>query len=131
MANTAADSLEYILYLNAGITSFPNNFNHIRLMEVPSCEIPYNHTAVSISEESSQDIDIQIFPNPISNQSLISNPFPVKITSIELDNVTGKLIRVESYNFDIIKTNRLKSGIYYLKVYADKKGLTTKKIIKK
>lgn len=96
VANTPYDTMEYVLYLDNGLTSFPVNFNGILLMEVPYCEIPYNHTVLSIGIESTKDIDIQIFPNPTSEQILISNKSNFEITSIELYNSTGKLLFIKS-----------------------------------
>ena len=56
VANTPYDTMEYVLYYDNGFTSFPANFNGILLMEIPYCEIPYNHTILSTPDLPIQDI---------------------------------------------------------------------------
>ena len=130
VANTTYDTLEYVVYLNQGFTRFPADFNGILLMEVPYCEIPYNHALVSIPDTDRKEITIEVFPNPTSGQVLILNKSNIKITSIEMYAASGKLIRSKSNHFDEIRTHELNAGVYYIRVYAGSHLMATKRIIK-
>lgn len=130
IANTPYDTMEYVLYLDNGFTSFPPNFNGILLMEVPYCEIPYNHTSISTPIENIKNSPIQLFPNPSSERVIVSNTSGIHITSIELYNSTGKLMRIESFKFDEVSISNLGPGIYFFKIYANNKEIATEKIIK-
>lgn len=130
VANTLSDTVEYILYLNEGLTSFPTDFDGILLMEVPFCEIAYRHPSATTFIGDLEKPSIQIFPNPSSDRVTISNISGVEITSIDLYNSTGKLILSETLNFDQLNMSHLESGIYYIKVYAGKKEFAIEKIVK-
>lgn len=130
IANTQNDTLEYGLWYDNGFTSFPANFDGILLMDVPYCEVPYNHTSISTPIENIENSPIQFFPNPSSERVIVSNISGINITSIELYNSTGKLMRIETFKFDEVNISNLESGIYYIKIYSNNEEVVTGKIIK-
>lgn len=130
IVNTPYDTMEYVLYYDNGFTNFPANFDGILLATVPYCEIPYDHTSISTPIEKIENPVIQIFPNPSAERVRILNKPGIKITSIKLYDSIGRLIRVESFNFDEINISNLESGIYLIKVYSNDKEIAREKLIK-
>jgi len=130
VANTPDATRQYVLYFDSGFTNFPPDFDGILLMEVPYCEIPYNHRNPATPVKGINDHDIQIFPNPASEKVLITNRSNIEITSVELYNAAGMLLQIRFYDVDEIAISDLASGVYYVKVYADSKLVTTRKIVR-
>lgn len=130
IANTSNDTMEYVLYYDNGFTSFPANFDGILLATAPYCEIPYDHTSISTPIENIENSPILLFPNPSKGRVKILNKLEIKITSIKLYNSSGRLMRIESFNFDEVNISNLESGIYLIKIYSNDKEIAKEKIIK-
>jgi len=130
VANTPYDTMEYVLYYDNGFTSFPANFDGVLLIEVPTCEVPYNHTILSTPNLPVQDIGIHVFPNPFTNEIQIINETQAKLTEIRIYDSVGSLILSEDQNFDIIKIHSVKKGIHIMKFLSDGKAIGTTKILK-
>ena len=67
-----------------------------------------------------------IFPNPASN--FINIKTNESIDKIEIVSTLGKLLHREEINYKKINISNLNSGLYFIKIYTDKK-VATKKII--
>lgn len=71
--------------------------------------------------------EIQVYPNPTSNGVRINIGENNSLSSIQLFNIQGQILRkVNSSHIDL---SSFSSGIYFLKVHTDK-GTITKRIIK-
>ena len=75
-----------------------------------------------------ENLNLKLFPNPVENEINISSK--IKIDSVDIIDVTGKLIsKIESPN-KTIDVSELSTGIYVLKLHS-KDGIINKRIIKK
>jgi len=129
--NTQYDTIEYVLEFENGFTSFPANFNGVLLIDAPHCELPYNQLLTPTRSFINVDNEPLIFfPNPSSERVILSNKSGINITSIELYDSMGKLLRFESSNFDEIDMTGLESGVYHFKVYSSNNEVISNRIIK-
>jgi Secretion system C-terminal sorting domain len=78
--------------------------------------------ASSISNTNQAINQLILSPNPAHQFIQIESPNNQKIKSIELLDITGKLISEISNlkNIDVISISHLKSGVHYIKVITDK-----------
>jgi beta-glucanase (GH16 family) len=67
-----------------------------------------------------------VYPNPAEN--LISIKTDELIDKVELYSILGQLVRTEENNIKNLSTQKIKSGLYVLKIYAGNK-IASKKII--
>ena len=67
-------------------------------------------------EEQNLDVQIDLYPNPINDQLHFSIPDKLMLTSIQISNSEGKLLRIENYGEltgeGILQTSDLIPGIY-------------------
>jgi len=79
-----------------------------------------------LSVAANELIEVNIFPNPVTNKLTITSI--EEIVKIEIYNSLGKLIKSNTYKNDI-DTENLSSGIYIIKIFSIDK-IANKKIIK-
>jgi len=70
------------------------------------------HTFVNIAENDL--VNIQLYPNPFSNEIYISHPELVK--SIQVTDIMGQIVKQASFNGKSIVTRNLSNGIYFITV---------------
>jgi hypothetical protein len=90
----------------------------------------YSH--ISTVDLSSENIIVEIYPNPVKGGDKLNITSCEKIESGELYDMTGKLIR--SFNLSSgekefsLETENLNKGIYLVKVKTENSGLVIKKV---
>jgi uncharacterized delta-60 repeat protein len=85
----------------------------------------YSTSTLSVNEID-EKIEI-VFQNPIENELNIYSQ--TKIKRISLINSSGSIIKNSESNY--INTSFISSGIYFIKIYFENGGISTKKVIKK
>lgn len=124
------DTTEYIIQLKPGYSNFPINFSGYFQICAPNCTIPFTYSNLTTTEKIELKSLIQIFPNPSNDVVRISNKSDFIITSIELYNSSGKLIRIKSFGLYEVDVSDFDSGVYFIKIYSNGKVVTTEKVIK-
>jgi hypothetical protein len=93
----------------------------------------YSQTVVSTSvNKISNDLNLQINPNPAHDQLTIQSPMIIQ--SLELSDATGKVIYINSKIFEanpIINLNGISPGVYLIKITDQNKNTYSKRFIKK
>lgn len=89
---------------------------------------------VGIAENNIESI-INLYPNPINDLLNIEFTEDIGNCVIELSNIQGEIILARTLNINqktkiSLSTNKLSSGLYFVKIYSSK-GIVNKKIIKK
>ncbi len=82
-------------------------------------------------DEDVKNLTLEVRPNPFLDQLLVN--YPSELTSIELFNATGQLIRSEAGSFlnqITIMTGDLTAGIYYLRAIDLNGQIHTEKVVK-
>lgn len=82
----------------------------------------------SLTVDSSQDLDLFTFVNPVSDYMYL-NP-NVSIDKVEIHNLQGKLVLVSSTPNDSINIKNLSKGMYLVSVYQENKKSVKKMIVK-
>ena len=85
-------------------------------------------TAVMATTETKNNVEMIVYPNPVSNVLKIKTD--EEIQQISIFNMNGSLVKTLNNNVNSIDLTHLNRGIYLVKVYT-KHGIITKKIIKK
>lgn len=89
--------------------------------------ITFTSSGLGTREVMQYDNRIQIYPNPVENIFRINNPEKISITSIEIMDMSGKIIRSlkgsEEYN-----VSDLQKGIYLIKIKSSEISKITKLI---
>jgi len=81
-----------------------------------------------IDDSESLNSDVNIYPNPTSNQlTIIANQ--LTINQIDILDITGKTIQFFTENFVNINVSNLPPSIYFIRIVSDQK-IITKKFIK-
>jgi hypothetical protein len=92
----------------------------------------YSQTLVSTSvNEISNDLNLQLHPNPAHDQLTIQSPMIIQ--SLELSDATGKVIYINSKIFEanpIINLNGISPGVYLIKITDQNKNTYSKRFIK-
>jgi photosystem II stability/assembly factor-like uncharacterized protein len=73
------------------------------------------------------DTEIEIFPNPTSNQLTIDTE--LGINEIKIIDITGKPIKAIKQNTNVVNIADLSNGIYFIKLITDEE-IITKKFVK-
>ncbi len=89
--------------------------------------------ATTIEDVAINEIkDLTIYPSPFNDELTVRLNTTAKNISVEVFEVTGKMIDKKEFNNTSIATfkNNYKSGIYFIKVYGDGALIKTQKVIK-
>ena len=90
-----------------------------------------DNTTLSIGENFKEKI--VLYPNPISEKSILQLPIGAEIDYLKIYNITGKLIKenvIVTENY-ILNNMNFASGLYFYKVFSKGKLLKTEKFIVK
>lgn len=87
--------------------------------------VTFTTTTLGTSEVMQYDNRVQVYPNPVIDNFKISNPEKIKINSLEIFDISGKLVRTlkgaEEYNI-----SDLPKGNYILKIKSNELTKMTK-----
>jgi hypothetical protein len=86
-----------------------------------------------LKKEIPQEISANVYPNPAQNLITIEIPENVKFTTVQLSDLTGKVILTQTFRAEETKQlniEKLAAGIYLLHLETEK-GKTVQKIIKR
>ena len=83
-------------------------------------------------DETSKEVVLSIYPNPFNDQTTVSFGREVKLASIRVVDVFGKLIeeyKVVNSDKHILKRENKSSGIYFVEIEVEQKGKSIYKLI--
>ena len=86
-------------------------------------------SSLSVDESNLADLNISIFPNPVSDYLSIKSSGKNTIEKIDLYNTNGQLV-YSSYSQEPINISRFESGVYFIQLKINGSKIITKKIIK-
>ncbi|MBL4663638.1 MAG: T9SS type A sorting domain-containing protein, partial [Flavobacteriaceae bacterium] len=72
---------------------------------------------------------ITLYPNPTSNNLYITTTSDIVVNSIDVYDVSGKLIANYNENVGVINISHFSNGLYFISVNTDK-GVYNQKIVK-
>ena len=85
------------------------------------------HISTGLDNNLELNSDINIYPNPTSNQLTIDTK--LNVIEITIIDVTGKSVKTVMTDFNIIDVSNLTNGIYFIQLITDE-GTVTKKFVK-
>jgi len=126
---------------NAGRTSTPALINlNSNISQLSNLDFKVSNTIIEYIENASKNINInslaKIYPNPFYDILNINiNDSNIKNFKVEIFDLFGKKVFTNNFNFSenqIINLNLayLTKGMYFIKIYEDKKNILNEKIIK-
>jgi len=86
-----------------------------------------NINSIGIVQQTN-DINLSIYPNPVTNKLTIGNN-EIKINTISILNITGGVVKTTTENTNVIDVSNLTKGIYFVQIHTDN-GLVRKKFVK-
>jgi len=89
----------------------------------------YGADCMSLSVEDDIRDLVSVFPNPVNDNLFIKMPVSIAIDDVEIHDMLGKSINVDSSN-NQINVSELGSGVYFIKINTSQ-GTLTKRFIKK
>ncbi len=95
---------------------------------VPGCESGANNVRKG-SLSLDNEIDIEVYPNPVINSFQLTTSQEQNIQSVELVDVQGVVIKNYATGSSVYSTDDLTPGIYYAKVILDNGSTVVKAII--
>lgn len=101
--------------------------NGIKPMNNALAIVDFN--ALSVDDNILEDLNISIYPNPVSDYLSIDNSGDMNIQKIDLFNTNGQLI-YSSNSIESINLSAIESGIYFVQLRIDSGRILTKKILK-
>jgi len=109
------------------MTCFTENENVSYFNGFNTCEPPI------LSIESYSKSEIILFPNPITNNSILQFPQEAKIDQIKIYTISGKLIKNEVITTENItlKNVDFSSGLYFYQVFSENKLVKSDKFLVK
>ncbi|WP_299438725.1 T9SS type A sorting domain-containing protein [uncultured Aquimarina sp.] len=110
---------------STGIKAYPSTFAGVALNHIGAD----NPTAALLSiTEQELTANISFYPNPTTNVININSKNDI-ISSIEIVDVTGKILVQKKNNLDVVDLTAFSTGLYYMNVYADG-AMLTKAVVK-
>jgi hypothetical protein len=96
---------------------------------LPFCEdVSISENALSISQEVSKS-QFKIYPNPTNNIFNIEYDNAIKITVIQLADVSGRIVKTFPDNEKLLNISGLPSGVYFLNIQAVEGNVSEKILI--
>lgn len=118
---------EYQLDANNGsrLVCYRNNGDTFLMPNATSCD----NTTLSIDEYSENDI--VLYPNPVTETSILQLPENASVDKIRILDITGKLIKEEiiTENYFLINAMEYASGIYFYQVFTKNRRITSEKFV--
>lgn len=74
---------------------------------------------------------IELYPNPAENILILKVPADIRITKIEITDITGRLVKTIENISPFIDIKNLEPGTYFINFELENKQLIIKKIVKK
>ena len=97
----------------------------------PSKLYSFNNTSFTLSINEIEERGLTIYPNPVSDKLNIQVSSSDNIKYIEVFDTTGKHILERKLNpSDSVNFNKLKNGLYFIKIVLDDNAVFYKKILK-
>jgi hypothetical protein len=87
---------------------------------------------VGITENNSEILNIDLFPNPASDNIIVNYGKILKNSTLEIYNVTGQLIKneeIDQTSTQSINISEFPKGLYILKI-SDGKNIGVKRFVK-
>ncbi|WP_310557364.1 ELWxxDGT repeat protein [Flavobacterium sp.] len=81
---------------------------------------------LSITENTSNETKIKIFPNPVKDILTIQNSENLTIDKISITDLTGKKVLEQNTNSNTINVEKLQNGIYVVQIISDGKSSLNK-----
>jgi hypothetical protein len=79
-------------------------------------------------QQQNQAALLKVYPNPVQEQLYLEFIPNARITSIQLYDLQGKVVKSYHQKVNSISVNGLKNGIYFLKVISEN-GVNTEKVV--
>ena len=83
---------------------------------------------VGLKEQQQSGALLKVYPNPVQEQLYLEYLPNVRVSSIELYDLQGKVVQSVNQKVNSIAVNGLKTGIYFLKVISEN-GVSTEKVV--
>jgi hypothetical protein len=87
---------------------------------------------VSVEENEFVDANTFVYPNPASDYLVVKTRENIRITDVEIYDVTGALVRTENglnkFSHQINAVNNFPAGLYLIKVTTDQ-GIVTRRAL--
>jgi len=99
------------------------------LTGMPSNGITYRFTPASLQVNESQKKDFSMYPNPVRTTLNLKFAADLQINSIEVVDLTGKIVQKVGADYDAINVASLTNGIYVLRM-TTATGVLTQKFVK-
>lgn len=121
---------------NAGSPSMSANRGRTYLDTIQGFLAPRLHTLITsnIGVEESEFVNANtvVYPNPANDYLVVKTKEGIRITDVEIFDVTGALVRTENslnkLSHQINGVDNLPTGLYLIKVTTDQ-GITTRKVM--
>ena len=116
----------YSLAINGGYLYVGTDYG-----KVWKCQLSaFGITTVGI-QESTNNADFTISPNPFTSQTTISFSEPQKNTTIKIMDVVGKEIKTVLFSGKslILEKGEMQSGVYFVQITDEKKNVVNKKVV--
>lgn len=87
--------------------------------------ITYSTSALGTQETMQYDNRIQVYPNPVKDVFKINNPEKISITSVEIMDMSGRIIK-NLKGFEEYNISEVPKGVYMLKIKSSEISKVTK-----
>lgn len=115
-------------YISGGLTNYDYNISDHRPVA-----IKLKGKSNSIDENIEENTDFSYYPNPVKDEVVIRFNSEIEATDLIIFNVQGEDVHTEKIKKGTRRISlnmaNLSTGIYFLKIYSDKKVLITQKIV--
>ena len=108
----------YIAWVNDNLDRFTISIDDIQIVAMGTLGL----------DESKANTDVQVYPNPVTNDFKISNA--KNIQKVSVTDASGKIVKEFANTSEAYDVSSLQPGTYMISVQTEK-GTETKKIIKK
>ncbi len=117
---------------SAAFTAFVDGLYFIEITDSNGCK--FNSNAIQIGMIAAKDIpnnaNIQLFPNPLQNDLMITADFPIQ--KVEITNALGQILLSQKTDNQkvTLNTSTFVKGVYFTKVFIEKNNYQVFKVLK-